>query len=495
MAAFNTDDLPSISTPTISTANILSLNDIKVPDLSAILKLPSVPGLPNLTSSIPKLDAKCGLNASIEQFNSDKKLAEDKLSSLVTGAGGITGSLGSLSSSLQNSVGDIAKSLNKNLLADAPKIGIKLQDEFHKVMDSFSSGAPSSALLKLQEIKKQFPNFDIQKALDGAAGILPTGAIPPNAAELIKGDLTKALSNLNQAIPKFEGLGNDLLSSASKFSTDAKNAIAGVTNSISGAQKSIGTALGALTAEAGNNLQLGGLTNAATNAVNSAKDSLNKLGGAFAGPAGPSASLTGASDALKKLTGNLSEGIAKIPKFDICTSIPNQQVVNGEVKELPIPPVKPTVNAEPPTPPTPAPTPATPVLVDKYSFPWWTKDMSVEFRNYVTYGGAVDGEYDVKIERVPLDTSGSWAQDYSNAYNLLYRARNTHAIERMERSDLKALGVATQGETPSLTAAQKILLANYFATLKDLEDKNILLAKYNARYNYRVKNNLIDKQE
>ena len=121
--------------------------------------------------------------------------------------------------------------------------------------------------------------------------------------------------------------------------------------------------------------------------------------------------------------------------------------------------------------------------------------MSVEFRNYVTYGGAVDGEYDVKIERVPLDTSGSWAQDYSNAYNLLYRARNTHAIERMERSDLKALGVATQGETPSLTAAQKILLANYFATLKDLEDKNILLAKYNARYNYRVKNNLIDKQE
>ena len=122
MAAFNTDDLPSISTPTISTANILSLKDIKVPDLSAILKLPSVPGLPNLTSSIPKLDAKCGLNASIEQFNSDKKLAEDKLSSLVTGAGGITGSLGSLSSSLQNSVGDIAKSLNKNLLADAPKI-------------------------------------------------------------------------------------------------------------------------------------------------------------------------------------------------------------------------------------------------------------------------------------------------------------------------------------------------------------------------------------
>ena len=302
MAAFNTDDLPSISTPTISTANILSLNDIKVPDLSAILKLPSVPGLPNLTSSIPKLDAKCGLNASIEQFNSDKKLAEDKLSSLITGAGGITGSLGSLYSSLQNSVGDIAKSLNKNLLADAPKIGIKLQDEFRKVMDSFSSGAPSSALLKLQEIKKQFPNFDIQKALDGAAGILPTGAIPPNAAELIKGDLTKALSNLNQAIPKFEGLGNDLLSSASKFSTDAKNAIAGVTNSISGAQKSIGTALGALTAEAGNNLQLGGLTNAATNAVNSAKDSLNKLGGAFAGPAGPSASLTGASDALKKLT-------------------------------------------------------------------------------------------------------------------------------------------------------------------------------------------------
>ena len=368
---------------------------------------------------------------------------------------------------------DIAKSLNKNLLADAPKIGIKLQDEFHKVMDSFSSGAPSSALLKLQEIKKQFPNFDIQKALDGAAGILPTGAIPPNAAELIKGDLTKALSNLNQAIPKFEGLGNDLLSSASKFSTDAKNAIAGVTDSISGAQKSIGTALGALTAEAGNNLQLGGLTNAATNAVNSAKDSLNKLGGAFAGPAGPSASLTGASDALKKLTGNLSEGIAKIPKFDICTSIPNQQVVNGEVKELPIPPVKPTVNAEPPTPPTPAPTPATPVLVDKYSFPFWTKSIRDSFLD--TIAPFVDGKISPISDRIPLDTS--WPAAFSAASKIL----DTMSIGRQEQFDKK---------NKSSEEMQR--------EIKMFESTIAALQYLNSRgrfYLHRVKNNLIDKLE
>jgi hypothetical protein len=348
--------------------------------------------------------------------------------------------------------------------------------------------------LKLQEIKKQFPNFDIQKALDGAAGILPIGAIPPNAAELIKGDLIKAQSDLNLAIPKFQALGNDILSSVSKFSTEATNAIAGATNSISGAQKNIGTALGSLNSGVGNNLQLSGLTNSVTDAINSTKDSLNKLGGSFASPTGPAASLTGVSDALKKLTGNLSEGIAKIPKFDICTSIPNQQVVNGEVKELPIPPVKPTVNAEPPTQPTPAPTPATPVLVDKFSFPWWTKDMSVEFRNYVTYGGAVDGEYDVKIERVPLDISGSWAQDYSKAKNLLYIARSRHSGER-EKLGLDEKVRADPGNGSTLTATEKIVLANYTATWKDLEDKNILLVKYNARYNYRVKNNLIDRQE
>ena len=478
METFYTDDLPSISTPTISTVNIPSLKDIKVPDLSAILKLPSVPGLPNLTSSIPKLDAKCGLNASIEQFNSDKKLAEDKLSSLMAGAGGITGSLGSLSSSLQNSVDGIAKSLNKNLLADAPKIGIKLQDEFHKVMDSFSSGNPSSALLKLQDIKKLFPDFNLQKALDGAAGILPIGAIPPNAAELIKGDLTKAQSDLNLAIPKFQALGNDILSSVSKFSADAKNAVADATNSISDAQKNIGTALGSLNSGVGNNLQLSGLTNSVTNAINSTKDSLNKLGGSFAGPAGPSASLTGASDALKKLTGSLSEGIAKIPKFDICTSIPNQQVVNGEVKELPIPPVKPTVNSEPPTPPTPAPTPDTPVLVDKYSFPFWTESIKDSFLDVIA--PLVDGKRPPISNRIPLDTG--WPAVFSEAGKIL----DTAQIGRAKELDRQ---LSSTGSPDSQ------YLKRFNAMQESLNAASKYLVTCGRFYLHRVKNNLIDKLE
>jgi len=158
------------------------------------------------------------------------------------------------------------------------------------------------------------------------------------------------------------------------------------------------------------------------------------------------------------------------------------------------------VNAEPPTPPTPAPTPATPVLVDKYSFPWWTKDMSVEFRNYVTYGAVgVDGKYDVKIFRVPLDTSGSWDQDYAKAYSLLYTASKRHRTELsepglIERATRPGVDARTLVFT-QLTEAERILLSNYFATLKDIEDKRILLERYNARYKYRVENNLIDKLE
>jgi hypothetical protein len=439
-----------------------------------------IPSVPEITT--PGLnDAPCGLNAKIEELNAIKSKAAAAINSLTSSTGGIASSIASLKSSISSNVSEVTAKLNKNLLGDLPKIGLKLQDEFHSAINSFGTGQPAAGLTKLKEIQKQFPTFDIQKALNAAGGILPAGAIPANAADLIKGDLSKMMSNLEIALPQFQKLGGDISS--------------GVTSFLGNAQTAVGSALSSIKSGSGTTVGLTGLASEVQTAMSSASGELSKLGGAFSAKAGPISGLvTSLSDTASSLAGNLTKGIAKIPKFDICTAVPNQQVVNGEVKELPIPPVKPTVNAEPPTPPTPAPTPATPVLVDKYSFPWWTKAMSVEFRNYVTYGGAVDGEYDVKVERVPLDISGSWAQDYSKAKNLLYIARSRHSDER-EKLGLDEKVRADPGNGSTLTATEKIVLANYTATWKDLEDKNILLAKYNARYNYRVKNNLIDRQE
>jgi hypothetical protein len=423
-------------------ANLPTIPDLKVPD--DLLSLPS----------LPKLDAACGLNPNIEKLNSIRKAAEDKLSNLTSG--GITGSLSSLASTLKSSLSDVADGFNKNLLSDVPKIGIKLQDEFHNVMNYFSSGDQFSALSKLQDIKKQFPQFDIQKALNGAAGILPTGAIPPNATELIKGDLTKVLSSLGSAIPK--------------ITTLDKNLSIGATDLLSSAKTTVSGALENLTSGSGTTVDLKGAMKFANSAVKSAQSELSKLGGAF-----NSVSPT-VDSALKSLVSsgnNLMTGVSKVPAFDICTAVPNQQVVNGEVKELPIPPVKPTVNSEPPTPPTPAPTLATPVLVDRYSFPFWTESIRDSVLDIIA--PEVNGKRIPLASTIPLDRS--WPEASIKASDIVDTAnigrnkeieKQNKSIEEMKRTN--AMQESLNGARKSINAIDRL-------------------------YFHRVKNNLIDRLE
>lgn len=412
--------------------------------------------VPKIT--IPGLnEAPCGLDPKIEELNAIKSKATAALDSLTSSAGGIFDSIATLGSSISSSISEVAAKLNENLLGDLPTIGLKLQDEFHSAINSFGTGQPVAALTKLREIEKQFPDFDMQKALDAAGGILPAGAIPANATDLIKGDLSKMISNLEISLPKIQQLGGDISS--------------GVTSFLGNAQTAVGSALSSITSGSGTTDGLSSLASEVQTAVSGAFGELSKLGGAFSAIDGPISGLvTSLGDTASSLAENLTKGIAKIPAFDICTAVPNQQVVNGEVKELPIPPVKPTVNSEPPTPPTPAPTPATPVLVDKYSFPWWTKAMKKEVFELAFVSPVI-------VNRIPLDTN--WPQMYEKANKILVDAYYEGKYNNFKNSE------DTNAEH----------LKKYKATLLMILDLKGWVDNLNRRYLHRVKNNLIDKLE
>jgi hypothetical protein len=202
-------------------------------------------------------EAPCGLNPKIEELNAVKDKADAAINSLTSSSGGITDSIASLGSSISSNVSEVAAKLNKNLLEDLPTIGLKLQDEFHSAINSFGTGQQGAGLTKLKEIEKQFPSFDMQKALNAAAGILPTGAIPENAAELIKADLSKMNSNLDLALPKIQQLGGDISS--------------GVTSFLQNAQTSVGSALSSITSGSGTTGELTSLASEAQTEVNDAE--------------------------------------------------------------------------------------------------------------------------------------------------------------------------------------------------------------------------------
>ena len=417
--------------------------------------------VPEIT--IPGLNqAPCGLNPKIEELNAVKDKAQAEINSLTSGTGGITDSIAALSSSVSSAVSEVAAKLNKNLLEDLPTIGLKLQDEFHSAINSFGTGQSGAALTKLKEIEKQFPSFDMQKALDAAAGILPAGAIPENAAELIKTDLSKMNSDLEIALPKFQQLGGDISS--------------GVTSLLGNAQTAVGSALSSISSGSGTTEGLTGLASEAQTAVSDAAGELSKLGGAFSAKDGPISKLmTSLSDTSSSLSANLTEGIAKIPAFDICTQVPNLQVVNGVVEELAIAPTKPTVDSEPPTLPAPAPKPDIPVLVDKYSFPFWTESIKDSFLD--TFAPLVDGKRPPISNKIPLDRS--WPDAFSNALKILTPA--TMGRREIENNISDKLSIQ---ELNRICAMQQSLNTAYS-----------YLNGCDRFYLNRVKNNLIDRLE
>lgn len=232
------------------------------------ISLPALPGVPSITVpeiTVPGLNsADCGLNSKIEEFNAVKDKASDELKALTAGTDGISSSISSLASQISSSASDIIESLNKNLLSDLPTVGLKLQDEFHSAINLFETEALPAALTKLKEIQKQFPAFDMQKALDAAGGILPVGAIPPNAAELIKGDLTKVIQNLQSALPKIEKAAGSLAANATSLLSDAQKIASG--------------ALSSITSGSGITTELTSSTSSVGTALDGAKKELLKLG-------------------------------------------------------------------------------------------------------------------------------------------------------------------------------------------------------------------------
>jgi len=405
-------------------------------------------------------EAPCGLNPKIEELNAVKDKAQAKINSLTSSSGGITDSIAALSSSVSSAVSEVAAKLNENLFADIPTIGLKLQDEFHSAINSFGTGQQGAGLTKLKEIEKQFPSFDMQKALDAAAGILPAGAIPANATDIIKDDLSKMNSNLEIAIPKIQQLGGNISSE--------------VTSLLQGAQTAVGSALSSITSGSGTTGGLTGLASEAQTAVSDAVGELSKLGGAFSAKDGPiSGLMTSLGDAASSLSANLTEGIAKIPSFDICTAVPNLQVVNGVVEELAIAPTKPTVDSEPPIPPVVAPKPATPVLVDKYSFPFWTESIKDSFLD--TIAPLVDGKRPLISNRIPLDRS--WPAAFSEASKILDTA-NIGVEEEVNKKNKSIEELQRQ-----------IAMQNSIGAASDY------LNTSGRFYLHRVRNNLIDRLE
>lgn len=399
--------------------------------------------------------APCGLNPKIEELNAVKDKAQAEINSLTSGTGGITDSIAALSSSVSSAVSEVAAKLNKNLLEDLPTIGLKLQDEFHSAINSFGTGQQGAGLTKLKEIEKQFPSFDMQKALDAAAGISPAGAIPENASELIKKDLSKMNSDLEIALPKFQQLGGDISS--------------GATSLLGNAQTSVGSALSSISSGSGTTEGLTGLASEAQTAVSDAAGELSKLGGAFSAKDGPISKLMiSLSDTASSLSGNLTEGIAKIPAFDICTQVPNLQVVNGVVEELAIAPTKPTVDSEPPTPPVVAPTPVVPILDDRYTFPWWTEAMRNEIID--TIAPEVNGRRPPISNKIPLDTN--WPELYQKTSKIVDTAK-----------------ISLGEETINISSPKLIITATHIL------DIQIYIDKCNKFYLHRVRNNLIDRLE
>lgn len=410
--------------------------------------------VPKIT--IPGLnEAPCGLNPKIEELNAIKDKADSTINSLTSSTGGITDSIASLGSSVSSAISEVAEKLNKNLLADLPTIGLKLQDEFHSAINSFGTGQPGAGLAKLKEIEKQFPSFDMQKALNAAAGILPAGAIPENAAELIKTDLSKMNSDLDLALPKIQQLGGDISS--------------GVTSFLQNAQTSVGSALSSITSDSGTTGELTSLASEAQTAISDAVGELSKLGGAFSAKDSPISELmTSLGNAASSLTGNLTKGVAKILAFDICTAVPNQQVVNGVVEELATAPTKPTVDSELPISPAPAPKPVVPILDDRYTFPWWTEAMRNEIID--TIAPEVNGRRSPISNKIPLDTN--WPELYQKASKIVDTAKTS-------------LGE----KTINIFSAKLIITATHIL------DIQIYINKCNRLYLHRVKNNLIDKLE
>ena len=408
--------------PATSLSDAITVSEIKVPGLSG---------------------AGCGLNSKIEELNAVKDNATAELKALTSGSGGITASISSLASQVSSSASEIIEKVNKNLLSDLPAIGLKLQDEFHSAINSFETNAPGAALTKLKEIQNLFPSFDMQKALDAAAGILPAGAIPPNAAELIKDDLAKMNENLQTALPKIEKLAGSLASSATSFLGNAQTAVSG--------------ALSSIKSGSGSTASLTGFASSVETALGDASKELSKLGagGALTASDGEiSGFLKKAESATSDLLGNLKKGIDKIPAFDICTAVPNQQVINGVVEELAIPPTKPTENAEPPTPPTPAPTPVVPKKLKAWFF---TDAVLAEIDSHLFIPGSRHtGEAITRV--IPLSPwphPPGWEERLSSASKITERARVAIRNEVERRLVLQdAAGVAAD---PTGTKAEKYI--------------------------------------
>ena len=441
------------------------------------ISLPALPGVPSITVpeiTVPGLNsAGCGLNSKIEEFNAAKDKAFAELKALVADTGGISSSISSLASKISSSVSDITESLNKNLLSDLPTVGLKLQDEFHSAINLFKTEALPEALSKLKEIQKQFPTFDMQKALDAAGGILPVGAIPPNAAELIKGDLTEVIQNLQSALPKIEKAAGALAANATSLLSDAQKTVSGALNSI--------------TSGSGITTELTSLTSSVGTALDGAKKELLKLGagGSLSATEGEiSGFLNKAKDAVSGFSENLTKGIAKIPAFDICTACPNQQVINGVVEEKAIPPIKPTENAEPPTPPTPAPKPVVPKQANKFAYPHWTRAIKTEIFDSVAPRDK-NGERIGIAEKIPLDPNG---------FAILRKADATVQLAMLANFNLidAKLDERIAGLTRDLLRANFLEVEDLIAAGLDIKDLRRVLAEDARFQRYRIENNFID---
>jgi hypothetical protein len=341
---------------------------------SNVTALPGAAGAANLLQSagkqVPGIPAAaCGSNAKIEELNALKAQAEEKLASLTSGAGGITGSLDKLKSTMESATAAVQEKMNANLIGEKPVVGLNLQEEFKSALTSFASGSKVAAMESLAAIQKTFPKFDLQEALNKAGGILPAGAMPSNIGELIKKDLSNAVNDMKDAASKLTALGGAV---ADK-----------VTGAIGDATKALGSAASSLTSGVGSIAGVQSLTSQAQAAVGDATKQLGALGGAFSAIDNPAKGLLdSAGSKIGGITGNLlPAGIAKIPAFDMCSMVPNQQVENGVVVEKPPCPVKPTENATPPLPPAPAPVPATPVVPNKYAFSdIWNQDLFTQVK-------------------------------------------------------------------------------------------------------------------
>lgn len=309
------------------------------------------------------LKSGCDSNVSLDQIGAKTKDVFNNVKSLTEG--GIASNISSLKSSLESKVNDLKKTVDKNVLGDIPKVELNLQDGFKTAISDINSGNITSAIGNLSFLQKSFPTADIGGLLEKASGLVPAGSLPPNAKDLINGDLAKAKDAISGAIPKLQDHLKGVVGGVGGAIDSVTQKINEATASLTTSTQLIGSAQDKLSGlTSGSTTDLKGIMGSVENALGGASAKIAEIGGSLSITGGTSVSglLSNAQQLVKGVVPGINLGEQKLPEFNICQAVPNLQKQEGQ--ETPVEEAKPT-----PAPVIDAVKPELPISLPKLKIP------------------------------------------------------------------------------------------------------------------------------